>query len=59
MATAAQEWRAELGLVACPMDVKEAFDSVSPEKSELDHERIGHCPNAGRSNFEGTNWRKI
>ena len=35
MAAAAQEWRADLGFVACPMDVKQAFDNVSPESVSL------------------------
>ena len=32
---AAQEWGADLGLVACFMDVKQAFDNVSPESLSL------------------------
>ena len=35
MAAAAQEWRADLGLVACSMDVKQDFDIVSPESLRL------------------------
>ena len=35
MAAAAQEWGADLGLVACAMDVKQAFDNVSPESLSL------------------------
>ena len=54
-----QEWGADLGLVACSMDVKQAFDNVSPGKPELHHERNGHCANGGRSNFEGTDWRNM
>ena len=59
MAAAAHECGADLGLVACSMDVKQAFHNVSPESFELGHERNGHRSNAGRSNFEGTDWRKI
>ena len=35
MAAAAQEWGADLGLIACSMDVKQAFDNVSPESLSL------------------------
>ena len=35
MLAAAQEWRAELCLVACSVDVKQAFDNVSPESLSL------------------------
>ena len=35
MEAAAQECGADLGLVACSMDVKQAFDNVSPESFSL------------------------
>ena len=35
MAAAAQEWVADLALVVCSMDVKQAFDNVSPESLSL------------------------
>ena len=59
MDTAAREWEADLGLIACSMDVKQAFWQHPSGKFELDHERNVHSSNAGRSNFEGTDWRNI
>ena len=44
MATATQEWRAELGLVVCSMDVKHAFDNVSPESLSLIMEEMDTAP---------------
>ena len=35
MAAAAREWRPELVLITCSMDVKQAFDHVSPENLSL------------------------
>ena len=54
MAVAAQELGGDVGFSACSMDVKQAFDIVSPESLSFGRERNGHSSNAGRSNFEGT-----
>ena len=35
LAAAAREWGPELGVIACSMDVKQAFDNVSPENLNL------------------------
>ena len=35
MAAAAREWGSELGVITCSMDVKQAFDNVSPENLSL------------------------
>ena len=35
IAAAAREWGPELGVITCSMDVKQAFDNVSPENLSL------------------------
>ena len=35
LAAAAREWRPELGVTTCSLDVKQAFDNVSPENLRL------------------------
>ena len=35
MTAAAREWGPELGAITCSMDVKQAFDNVSPENLSL------------------------
>ena len=59
VAAATQEWRAELGLVVCPMDVKHAFDNVSPESLSLIMEEMETAPMLAVAIFEGTDWRNI
>ena len=41
LAAAAQEWRADLGFIACSMDVKQIFDNVSPESLSLVMKEMG------------------
>ena len=53
MATAAREWGAELGVIACFMDVKQAFDNDSPESLRPAMKGLGVALVFGRSNFEG------
>ena len=44
MAAAAQEWRADLGFVACSMDVKQAFYNVSPRSLSLVMKEMDMAP---------------
>ena len=49
MAAAAQEWEADWGLMACSMDVKQAFDNVSPESLSLTMKEMDIAPMLGVS----------
>ena len=44
MAAAAREWGAELGVITCSMDVKQAFDNVSPQSLSLAMNELGIAP---------------
>ena len=44
MAAAAREWGPELGFITCSMDVKQAFDKVSPENLSLVMTEMGIDP---------------
>ena len=41
MAGTAQEWRNELGMIVCSLDVKQAFDKVTPESLRQAMEELG------------------
>ena len=48
MAAAAREWGPDMGVITCSLDVKQAFDYVSPEtKPELGDEGNENCSCAG------------
>ena len=44
MAAAAREWGPELGFITCSLDVKQAFDKVSPENLSLVMTEMGIDP---------------
>ena len=44
MAVAAREYGTELGVITCSMDVKPAFDDVSPESLSLAMKEMGIAP---------------
>ena len=44
MAAAAREWGPELGLIACSMDVKQAFDNVSPLQQSMVMKEMNIAP---------------
>ena len=44
MAAAAREWEPELGIIACSLDVKQAFDNVSPLSLSLVMKEMGIAP---------------
>ena len=59
VAAAAREWRLELGFIICSLDLKQAFDNVSPLNLSLVRKRDEHSPDLGRSDLEGADWRQI
>ena len=59
MAAAAREWGPELGVIFCSMDMKQAFDNVSPENLSLVMKEMDIAPVFGWSNLEGANWWQI
>ena len=44
MTAAAEEWGTDLGVIACSMDVKQAFDNVSPESLSVVMKEMGMAP---------------
>ena len=49
MAAVAREWGPELGFIACSLDVKPAFDNVSPENLSLVMKEMGIDPILARA----------
>ena len=47
MAAAAREWGPELGVITCSLDVKQAFDNLSPENLSLVMKDMKNCSCAG------------
>ena len=47
MATAAREWEADLGLIACSTDVTQAFDNILPESLSLVMKEMYRAPLLG------------
>ena len=55
MAAAAREWGPEIGFITCSLDVKQAFDNVSPLILSIVMEGNEYCSNLGGCNVEGAN----
>ena len=57
MAAGAEEWGTDLGVIACSMYVKQAFDNVSPESLSVVMKEMG--PMLAGAILRAQSWEKI